>query len=106
MKIEPRGKYAGVKVHLDAEEVNTLLSCMSGDEVELQRLPLFVGLAGKMARKTRALMEEDPTLLTDRTPAQIAAALEKEEVSARLKKEVLAKGQDWKKVKVKVEVEE
>ena len=121
MKIEPRGKYPGVKVHLDAEEVNQILAHdwrefienhddMSGlgESTPLEELFVIqtgVGLGYDIKRRVLKLMEEQPNLLSERTPDQIAAALEKEEVSAREKKKILAQGQDWKKVKVKVEVE-
>lgn len=99
MKVEPRGKFAGVKVHLDAEEVTSLLSRPSGDVLSSSIMEEMVRVLGKSVMK-------DPSILLERTPAQIAAALEKEEVAAREKKKVLLSGFDWKKVKTKVEVEE
>lgn len=99
MKVEPRGKYPGVKIHLDAEETTLLMDvfeCLDTDPTTIPR---------QILKKIKCLMEEEPNLLTSRTPEQIAAALKKEEVAAREKQKVLAAGQDWTKVKVNVEVE-
>lgn len=85
-----------MKVHLDAVEVTSLLSRPTGDV-------LSSSVIEEMVRVLAKSVEKDPSILLDRTPAQIAAALEKEEVSAREKKKVLLSGQDWKKVKVEVE---
>lgn len=100
-------------MHLDGEEVQALTQILETSKVQtfteqaLNQQYAFdeaFAFVCRLTEKIGKLMLEKPDLLTDRTPEQIAAALEKEEVSARLKKQVLANGQDWTKVKVKVEV--
>lgn len=98
MKIEARGKYAGVKVHLDGDEAEVFLDFIKakgeGEKIQ-KRIEKF---AFKLGGKIEALLEEKPYLLKDRTEEQIEAALtsDAEKIEAQLK--VLKKGGDWKKV--------
>lgn len=67
MKIEPRGKYAGVKIHLDANETKILLD--SQDSCEVNEF-IF-----EMRQELRMLYEEHGDhLLKDKTKEEIAAA--------------------------------
>lgn len=101
MKVESRGKYEGVKIHLDAEEAKILLQEVSmlkgayGDEVNV-KTP--IGLARKMGLKIREKLKENPKLLEKRTDEEIAAILVKEVEKASLQLERVKSGKDWKKV--------
>lgn len=96
MKIESRGKYPGVKVHLDPEECELLMNL--AQDVALASAPVkdHIALASKMGKKILALREEEPTLLEERTPEQIKAILAKESEKARLQLEALNKGKGLK----------
>ena len=111
MKIEKRGKYAGVKVHLEPEECETFLklaedvdkadssikaqSTMSGIK------PTFMLLSLKLGKKIKNLIADEPNLLAPRTPEEIQAELENEFESAKLKLDAIKKGKDWKEIHVK-----
>lgn len=89
MEIERRGKYAGVKVHLDKDEVEQLVENPTNISLKLQT-------------KLKAALKSDPGLLKDRTPEEIHATLSKEAAESKLKLEAIGKGIDWKKIKVQV----
>lgn len=93
MKIEKRGKYAGVKLHLDREE------CLKTTSPNP-----FVrdGFLLEIFEMVRQAIKEDPTILNDRSEEEIHAALSKEAIESKLKLEKLGKKEDWKKVKVEV----
>ena len=97
MKIEPRGKYAGVKVHLDGEEAAMFLEWAEkgihlGDETNV------IKFASKLGGKIQKLVGEMPNLLEDRTEEQIEKSLkgDAEKIEKQLK--AIKKGKDWKKV--------
>lgn len=92
MKIERRGKYPGVKLHLDGEECKILMT----DGLEYCNLLLEVGTAVRYA------IANDPTLLEERTEEEIKATLMKEYVESEKKLAHIKDGLDWKKVKVEV----
>lgn len=91
MKIEKRGKYPGVKVHLDPEEVEPFLKLAEYAKTA-QLSPQYKGedwftIALKMAKKLTKVKEEDPDFLKERTPEQIKASMLKdmEKINAQLK---------------------
>lgn len=108
MKIEPRGKYAGVKIHLDGDECEELLAAVQDDQVKgyqfstklaqgtmkkkSQQLFTVVALGVQMASKIRNLQEEEPDLLKDRTPEQVKAILAKEVEKAKIQLDTLNAG--------------
>ena len=100
MKIEPRGKYAGVKVHLEPEEAQAFMQFANSGGI-----PLFkssnsaMQLAEQLGKKLNKLVKEIPALLAEKTDEQIKAALEKEAKVAAMKLAEIEKGNDWKKVK-------
>lgn len=102
MKVEPRGKYPGVKIHWDKEEVEKFMALYEQGLFNDPESLRFLNTLGRTIKKER---EQNPKLLEERTPEEIAVALKKEEVAAREKQKVLAAGQDWTKVKVNVEVQ-
>lgn len=123
MKIETRGKYPGVKIHLDPDECQKLESGVldlkslpdpekavadgwvawhkwldHADSGAIVELLTTARLGMKMGKMVKELQEENPDLLTERTPEQIAAILAKESEKARLQLEALKKGANWKKI--------
>lgn len=83
MKVESRGKFPGVKLHLEAEEVTTLLEYHDIEAVGVYHGSDHPGnklgaLLHKIDKKVRALLQENPNLLTERTKEEIAAILIKE----------------------------
>ncbi len=98
MKIEKRGKYAGVKVHLDENECAQLLE-LTPESYEADNVS--VKFVGKLGKKIRMLLLEEPNLLKPRTPDEIKHELEVELESATLKLKALHTGQDWKEIHLK-----
>jgi hypothetical protein len=103
MKLETRGKYPGVKVHLDPDEVNIILDYFNIEAVGVYTGPghpadKIEALLKKMNKELRKLQENEPTLLEERTPEQIAAILAKEAEAATLKLARMKEGKDWKKI--------
>ena len=90
MKLEKRGKYGGVKVHLEPEECQLF----AAGEINSDLITLVV----KIGAMIRALMKEEPGLLQDRTEAEIIAILVKEREKAALQLAQLKAKQDWKSV--------
>jgi hypothetical protein len=82
MKLQRRGKFSGVKIHLTSDECRTVIGntvCVMGDkdlETMIQRLVELV----------RKAIHKDPTLLEERTPEQIKRALllEQEKATQRV----------------------
>ncbi len=73
IKIEPRGKYAGVKVHLDGEEAKEFLAFAEGVEgVGTTKKTGVLKFACKLGAKINKLVGEVPNLFEDRTEEQIA----------------------------------
>lgn len=102
IKVETRGKYPGVKIHLDAEEAQQLIEAceLIPGHYEAQPTPVSqsFGITKKMGMKIKQLLAQEPHLLQERSPEQIAAILAKESEKAALQLEALKTGQDWKKI--------
>src|SRR4051812_46717847 len=103
MKVESRGKYPGVKLHLEPEEVEIILTYLDeetkGFPVKGQPASLSPSqLLLKMGKKIRALQEETPGLLDERTPEQVKAILVKEVEKAAMQLKMVEAGQDPSKV--------
>ena len=98
MKIEPRGKYAGVKVHLDGEEAGIFLKWADG-KWSSEPNPTLIQFASKLGGKIQRLIKEVPNLLEDRTEEQIKEALEGDQEKIEKQLKALEKGKDWKVVK-------
>lgn len=129
MKLEPRGKYAGVKIHLDGEEVKALLEGVGGpypavppplDDASLEeklkeivkKSVLTSGIDVKWVKvpgtfmvdlynHIKALMKEEPDLLEDKSPEKVAEVLQYEADKAAEKLIKLKEGGEWQKVKPK-----
>ena len=101
MKIEPRGKYAGVKVHLDGDEAGELLEFFKSTSPahKIKALPIPERFALKLGNKINNLIGEMPNLLEDRTEEQIKEALEGDQEKIEAQLAAMEKGKDWKKVK-------
>lgn len=111
MKIETRGKYPGVKIHLDAEECQKILNgttYYTGDnkipghdkglgyyEFEIKAL---MPIAAKMGKMIRDLLKENPRLLQERTKEEVLAILAKESEKSALQLATLKRGGDIAKV--------
>lgn len=89
IKIEPRGKYSGCKIHLDSEEVTSILK---GDSV------VMLEFCKELAHLIKDLLKKEPDLLKDRTPEQVAAILAKEVEKASLQLNAVKSGKQWQKV--------
>jgi hypothetical protein len=86
MKIEKRGKYPGVKVHLDPEECEAFLQF--AEDVAKSALPVptntllvqdtFFSVSLKIGKKMLKLRDEAPNFLKERTPLEIEQALLKD----------------------------
>lgn len=106
MKIEPRGKYPGIKVHLDEKEAETFLTLFDTvGIIDDSYLSLFMfpatheqvlKLTSKIGQAIRKLLTESPDVLKDtRTPEEIRAALEHERDSAIEKLHKMLQGEKW-----------
>ena len=96
MKIERRGKYPGVKLHLDGEE------CKAIQEVKFLNIIGMPKILITLVEKVKEAIKEDPSLLEERTEEEIKATLMKEYVESEKKLKHIKDGLDWKKVKVEV----
>lgn len=92
MKLEPRGKYAGVKVHLDGEECGEIISIPPGAKDEM--LSFYISLRKHILK----LQKVRPDLLKDRTPAQVEAELKEEAAKATMKLAKAGVAGEWNKV--------
>lgn len=99
MKLERRGKYAGVKVHLDGPECELILSdfSMTSQDKNMMREANFYL---RLRKKLEELKKEFPDLLKDRTPEEIEVELKSEMLKSELKLDALSHGKDWKGIKV------
>lgn len=95
MKIEKRGKYPGVKVHLEPDEVEEVVRFAGSVKTET----FGVRLLTKLGKKINTLTGEHPDLLEERTDDQIREVLEGELKAAQEKLALMDAGHDWKKVK-------
>lgn len=110
MKIEKRGKYPGVKAHLEKDECELLMSFAADyalahpDKTGSIKGKESNGiiLAFKLGKKIKLLLDEEPGLLQERTEEEILATLSKEAIESDLKLKAIGQGADWKKVKVEV----
>ena len=100
MKIEPRGKYAGVKVHLGGSESQMLIDMWNGswDENPHTTQADAFSFAGRLGMKIYQLLKEHPNLLEDRSEEQIAEALQRDKDKIEQQQLAMKKGKDWKKV--------
>jgi hypothetical protein len=101
MKVEPRGKYGGVKIHLEPEECNKLMQAAENATKHGTPAPWIVvplNLAIQMGKSVKELLESEPALLEDRTPEQVAAILAKEAEKAALQLNAVKSGKQWQKV--------
>lgn len=106
MKIESRGKYPGVKLHLDPEECEVLLQLVEAGKVDNfaalkgagKTIQVPFNLTYRMGQHVRDLLAAEPGLLKERTPEQIVAILAKESEKAGIQLNRLKNGQDWKKI--------
>ena len=74
MKLERRGKFAGVKLHLTAKECQDILSFKQN---VMYYIPLYI--QKDMGNLIKKAITKDPTILVKRTPEQIKEALENEQ---------------------------
>ncbi len=95
IKVESRGKYAGVKLHLEPDECEVLLKALNQDH-HSPLVESVVPLSLKMGKKIKTLLAEDPDLLTDRSPERVAAILVKEVEKASAQLDALRNSSDWK----------
>lgn len=105
MKIEKRGKYAGVKVHLEPDEVQPFLDVYQDYVQAGMGTPTgvidYFSLSVKLGKKIKQLIADEPNLLKPRTPEEIEAELKNEFESAKLKLAAMKQGKDWKEIHVK-----
>ena len=73
MKLEKRGKFAGVKIHLDAEECRRMITTSA-----VGATPLCIDIQ----KLIKDAIRQDPTILENRTSAEIEATLAKERSKA------------------------
>jgi len=99
IKFERRGKYPGVKIHLDREECEALV----GKPHNIPLTTKAFELAAMIRKKLIRAIEEDPSILEERTEEEIKATLMKEYVESEKKLAHIKDGLDWKKVKVEVQ---
>lgn len=74
MNIERRGKYPGVKVHLDEKETREVLDVLFKVMVTAPTQRAFK-IVAKMAKLIDLELTKDPSLLDPRTPEEIRAEL-------------------------------
>lgn len=119
IKIEERGKYGGVKVHLDSKECELFLkfgieeedcaapiegccihtdASIHQDEPHVAELEAFGSIVRSIGRGIADKLKENPALLTARTPEQVAAILAKEVEKATLQLDRIKRGKDFSKV--------
>lgn len=105
MKIEKRGKYAGVKVHLEPDEcepfVKLVKDAASAGVAVQQDSPTYFSLAFQLGKKINKLMADEPSLMSPRTEDEIKHELEVELESAQKKLAALTNNQDWKGIHIK-----
>lgn len=97
MKIEPRGKYAGVKVHLDEAECQTLLSIYEarGDDSDFDKDNNSFNFSVALGRMIYKLLQKEPGLFKERSHAQVYDALLLEYEEAMKKLDRMDRGEKW-----------
>lgn len=102
MKIEKRGKYPGVKVHLDPDECEAFSSLASyAEKTEILKgtKPLsYLNVAIKIGHKLLKIAKEDPSFIEERTPEQVKESLMKDKKKIEEQLNAMGTGKDWKKV--------
>lgn len=101
IKVEKRGKYGGVKVHLDGPQCQALLNYILAAP-ESKEVGVAVAILMETALAIKKLLKKEPDLLKDRTPEEIAAILLKEKEAAELKLERMKNGKEWSKLNPEV----
>ncbi len=100
MKCEPRGKYAGLKLHLDEKESQEILDWYklykSGNA---QDSPIPAAFCKNVAKAMKEILVEHPDMLKERTPEQIKEALLRDQKKIVEQLAVIKQKGDWKKVK-------
>ena len=96
MNIERRGKYPGVKIHLDEVETRRVLDVLFGPGPvgAIQAANAFK-IVAKMAKLIEKELVEDPALLDARTEAEILAELLLEREKANEKIARIEAGLMW-----------
>ena len=101
-KAERRGKYPGVKVHLDDKECKLLL----GQYAYRKKNGLTQGVidaalqfAKEVTKSIRELQTEHPDLLEERTPEQVKESLLKDQKKIVEQLSTMHSGKDWKSIK-------
>lgn len=92
MKVEPRGKYAGVKLHLDENEVKQLL------DAQVHGAKAAQSLVQEMATSVSSALAKNPDMLKARTQAQIIKALKRDQKKISEQLAAIDGGKDWKTV--------
>lgn len=95
MKLERRGKYPGVKVHLEKDECEEILKVMNGGEVVPGEEFITYNFYHKLGKQINKLIQSEPDLLIDRTPEQVKEVVELEFITAQKKLEALQQGKKW-----------
>ena len=98
MKIEPRGKYAGVKVHLDGDEAMIFSRLWKNGKPDQAEPAKILSFAIKLGGKINTLLKDMPNLLEDRTKEQIQEALLGDQAKIKKQLDAMKTGSDWKKV--------
>lgn len=110
MKIEKRGKYPGVKVHLEPDECQAFIAFAKDAEVALNKSnsiehftghsgpPTYFSISQKIGSKLAKLMVDEPNLLIERTEDEILASMEKDLAKINQQKAAIAMKKDWKQV--------
>lgn len=95
MKIEPRGKFGGVKIHLDASECQELMGATPAGQTLLVNTSVALKFTASLSQKLKKLIKEVPDLLADKSPDQIKKELELEAKKSIAKLQALAGGKPW-----------
>lgn len=99
MKAEKRGKYSGVKLHLDGPECEFYLKLSKNPTPKL--FAEAGNIAVKIGAKIAKLQAEYPSLLKERTKVEIQHELEVELESADKKIKALKSGGNWQDIHIK-----
>ena len=100
MIIEPRGKFGGVKIHLDKEECERLLGKIAKLDPQSLGKGAPIKILVKMGKGIKKLQEQHPDLLQDKSLDQVMATLAEEAEKAQKKLEKLKEDPTWPQQKV------
>ena len=102
-KSDRRGKYPGIKAHLDEADCQELLEwykhLKEGTKSSKELMPEGIQFAKRLAKTVKEVLAENPDLLEERTPEQVREALEKDQKKIQEQLATMKSGDDWKKVK-------